>query len=192
LNDPTEADLVCRSQGGDSHAFRLLLERYRPMLLGTAVLMARDHGLAEDVVQEAVLKAWRGLPAFRNDGGLRPWLMRILVNQARQELRKKRVRTTLLDEAFSVPGDSGLPEDGVVKTEERALLRQALQELSAEQRETVVLRYFSDLTVPEIARALGCREGTVKSRLHRALERLSTLLPQDLRPAPRGAREDGE
>ncbi len=173
-----ETDLIRSSQAGDSEAFRLLIEGHRTVLFGTAYLMAQDRGMAEDAVQEALISAWRGLPSFGFRGSLRAWLLRILVNEVKRPHRKARVQTVPLEEALAAPGNPGETEDAVLRNEERERLKAALETLPLDQRQAVVLRYYADLTVPEIGKALGCREGTVKSRLHRALNRLSGALQQ--------------
>ncbi|MBI4336649.1 MAG: sigma-70 family RNA polymerase sigma factor [Chloroflexi bacterium] len=171
-----EAELVRRCQAGGEEAYGLLLERYGKLLLGTAYLMTRDRGLAEDVVQEALVSAWRGLPSFQPTGSFKAWLVRILINEARQQARRKRVQTAPLEDAALVAGDPHEVEDTVLRDEEQQSLQRALETLQEDHREVLVLRYYADLTVPQIARAIGSREGTVKSRLHRAVERLRLAL----------------
>lgn len=171
-----EADLVRRSQMGDEGAFCALVEQHRKVLFGTAYLMTRDRGLAEDAVQEALIQMWRHLPLFRLRGSFKAWLVRIVVNEVKQQYRKKRVPTAPLEEAATIAGDPEEVEAGALRSEERLRMKKALETLPEEQREAVVLRYYADLTVPEIAKALGCRHGTVKSRLSRALDRLALVL----------------
>jgi len=167
-----------------------LIEGHGKVLFGTAYLMTRDHGLAEDAVQETLISAWRGLPSFRPRGRTRAWLVRILVNEVRRKHRRKRVKEAPLEEAVAVSGNPGETEDAVLRGEERQRLRRLLRTLPSEQREAVVLRYYSDLTVPEVAQAMGCREGTVKSRLHRALRNLGEALREDSGAHDRGTRCD--
>lgn len=171
-----EADIIRRSQAGDQDSFRLLTENYSKVLLGTAYLMTRDTGLAEDAVQEALVRAWRGLPSFRPDGSFKAWLLRILTNQVNQQLRKKRLPTVPLEEAVGASEDPGRLEDEAIRNEQKRHINGALDRLGPRHKEVVVLKYYADLTVPEIAHALGCRQGTVKSRLHRALGHLGHTL----------------
>jgi RNA polymerase sigma-70 factor (ECF subfamily) len=171
-----DLDLIRRAQAGDHDAFRLLMESYRRVLVGTAFLVTRSEGLVEDVVQEALVQAWRGLPSYRPTGSFKGWLVTILVNQTRKHHRKRRVPTAPLEEAAEVADTLDGPEEGAFREDERRRLRQALAMLNEEHREALVLRYYADLTVPEIARVLGCPEGTVKSRLSRGLDRLGGLL----------------
>ncbi|MCY4651727.1 MAG: RNA polymerase sigma factor [Dehalococcoidia bacterium] len=172
----SEEELVRRSQAGDWDAFELLLERHRTALARTAYLVTRDRESVQDVMQEALVQIWRDLPSYRPFGSFRGWMMRILVNKARKHYRNRTVKTVELDAAASVPDTERTPQETAEREEEVRIMRQALDRLSANHREALVLRYYSELTVPEIARALGVREGTVKSRLSRALGRLQQEL----------------
>lgn len=179
MNESQEAALVRRCQAGDKEAFRMLVEQYRRVLFGTAYLMTRDRGLAEDAVQEALIQMWKHMPSLRLHGSFKAWLVRIVVNEIKQQLRKKRVPTVPLEQASEVADDLDVTETAMVRDEERQHLRQALKLLPLEQREALVLRYYSDLTVPEIAAVMGQHEGTIKSRLSRALDRLGEILRGD-------------
>lgn len=172
----SEQSLVRRCQAGDKDAFRVLVEMHSKVLFGTAYLMTRDRGLAEDAVQGALIQMWKHLPSLRLRGNLKSWLVRIVVNEVKQQFRKKRVPTVPLEQASEVAADPDENETPMVRHEERQRLSQALGMLPPEQREAVVLRYFSDLTVPEVAAVMGQREGTIKSRLSRALARLGEIL----------------
>jgi RNA polymerase sigma-70 factor (ECF subfamily) len=135
--------------------------------------------MAEDAVQAALVQMWKKLPSLRRNSSLKAWLVRIVVNEVNQQRRKKRLPTVSLDQAREVPGDPPEVETTLLRAEEHQHLKRALETLTTEQREAVVLRYFSDLTVPEIAVALGEREGTVKSRLSWALDRLGEIMRKD-------------
>ena len=179
MNESQEAALIQRCQVGDTEAFRTLVEQYRSVLFGTAYLMIRDRGLAEDAVQEALIQIWRHLSTFRFKSNLKTWMVRIVVNEVKQQLRKKRVPTVSLEQAPEVVKDPDKAEITMIRNEENQHLRQVLEVLPREQREAVVLRYFSELTVPEIAAVTGQREGTIKSRLSRALSHLGQILRSD-------------
>lgn len=171
-----EAELIRRSQAGESEAFELLLERHRTMLTRAAYLATRDRGSVQDIVQETLVQVWRGLPSYRPYGSFKAWLLKVLINQARKQHRRKRVETVPLEEATEVPENPDGPEQTMLQKEEGQRLRLALGALSGDHRDVLVLRYYADLTVPEIAKALSCREGTVKSRLSRALGQLEGIL----------------
>jgi RNA polymerase sigma-70 factor, ECF subfamily len=179
LNESAEAALVRRCQTGDKEAFRALVEQHKRIIFGTAYLMTRDRGMAEDAVQEALLQMWKHLPSLRLHGSLKAWLLRIVANEVKQQLRKRRVATVPLEQAGEAADDSIGAETAMVRDEERKHLHQALGMLPPEQREAVVLRYFSDLSVPEVAVVMGQRAGTIKSRLSRALHRLGEILRDD-------------
>ena len=179
MNESQEAALVRRCQARDKEAFRMLVEQYRSILFGTAYLMIRDRGLAEDAVQEALIQIWKHLPSFRFKSSIKTWLVRIVVNEVKQQLRKRQVPTVPLEQASEMAGDFDEAEKAMIHDEERQQLKQALEKLPSEQRESLILRYFSELTVPEIATATGQREGTIKSRLSRGLDRLSGILRND-------------
>jgi len=179
LNESKEAALVRRCQAGDKEAFRILVEQYRNILFGTAYLMMRDRGLAEDAVQEALIQMWKHLPSLHLHGSFKAWIVRIVVNEVKQQFRKKQVPTVPLEQVAEIADDFDGTETAMVHDEERQQLKQALEKLPSEQRETLVLRYFSELTVPEIATVTGQREGTIKSRMSRGLERLRLILCND-------------
>ena len=179
MNESQEAALVRRCQAGDKEAFRTLVEQYRSALFGTAYLMMRDRGLAEDVVQEALVQMWKHLPSFRLKSSVKTWMVRIVVNEVKQQFRKKQVPTVPIEQASEVAVDSDEAAAAMIRNEERQHLKQALEKLPVEQREAVVLRYFSELTIPEVATVTGQREGTIKSRLSRALSHLGEMLRND-------------
>ncbi len=175
----SETALVSRCRVGDTEALRTLVEQHSRVLFGTAYLMTRDHSLAEDAVQAALVQMWKKLPSLRQNGSLKAWLVRIVINEVNQQCRKKRLPTVYLEQAQEIPDDPPEVETTLLRGEEHQHLKRALEMLETKQREAVVLRYFSDLTVPEIAAALGEREGTIKSRLSRALDHLGEVLRKD-------------
>jgi RNA polymerase sigma-70 factor (ECF subfamily) len=105
--------------------------------------------------------------------------VRIVVNEVKQQFRKKQVPTVPLEQASQVTDDLDKAEIAMIRNGERQHLKQALERLPAEQKEAVVLHYFSELTIPEIATVTGQREGTIKSRLSRALSHLGEILQND-------------
>ena len=173
----TDNEAIVRCQDGDREAFHHLVDQYKNVLFGTAVLMTGNRAVAEEQVQEALLSAWRGIRGFRRGSPVKPWLVRVLVNAVLAHQRRLRVPTVQLDgneprEANNTYPD---PAETLDALENRLVLRRAIAGLSPDHRQVVALRYFAELTVPEVARSLGIREGTVKSRLHRAL---ALLRPQ--------------
>ena len=134
-----------------------------------AYLITRNAADAEDATQDALVKAWRAFPRFRAEAPMRPWLLQIVANEARNRRRSegRRGRLALLVQASS-GGAAPSPEDDV----DREQLVDALEQLSDEHREVLGCRYLLDLSEEETAAALGIAHGTVKSRTARALEQL--------------------
>jgi RNA polymerase sigma-70 factor (ECF subfamily) len=146
------------------HAYRLA-----GVLLGS-------HSEAEDAVQDAAIRAWEQFRELRDQSRFDAWFDRILVNGCRDRLRR-RARVRLVEVAVEGDGEAGGRSvlgghDPVARFPERDALRSALDSLTADQRTVIVLRYFADLSIEEIARRTGDRPGTVKSRLHYALAAL--------------------
>ena len=177
----SDSEAVARCQDGDRDAFRHLVEQYKDLLFGTAVLMTGNRAMAEEQVQEALLSAWRGIRGFRQGKPFKPWILRILVNTVLAWRRKRSVPTVYLTDDSSQEPDAtmGDPAETLEALEKRLVLRKAIANLSPEHRQVVALRYFAWLTVPEVAHTLGVREGTVKSRLNRALRNLRRQLHED-------------
>ena len=173
----TDEQAIRLCQDGDRDAFRHLVERYKDTLYGTAFLMTGDRTVAEDHVQEAFLSAWRGIRRFRIGRPFKPWVVRVLVNAVVSHRRRRSFPTAPLDEADRTEAPSDVVESVMAGTRHE-MVRRALRRLSPEHRQAVVLRYFAEMTVPEVALSVGVREGTVKSRLHRALGRLREELEE--------------
>lgn len=173
----TEAEAIRLCQEGSPDAFRHLVEQHQNTLYGTAVLMTGDRSVAEEHVQEAFLSAWRGIRRFQRDRPFKPWVVRILVNRIVSSHRRNRVPTAPLEDAERVTGTADVLESAM-SAERRDEVQAALSRLSPRHHQVVVLRYFAELSVSEVAAAIGVREGTVKSRLSRALSRLREELTE--------------
>jgi RNA polymerase sigma factor (sigma-70 family) len=183
-----DAEVIARVAAGERELFRVLVARYGTLAQRTAVLCGAGAD-ADDVVQEAFVAAYRSLPRFRAGEPFRPWLLRIVVNRARNAVRGQQRARALVDRAAAwhteVLGDE--PAAGALSAERRAALVRALGGLRAADREILALRYLLDLSEAETAAALRLPKGTVKSRTARALERLRVLLA-DQRIASGGRR----
>ena len=171
-----EQAAIRRCQDGDSSAYQLIVGRYANVLFGTALLMLRNRDQAEDAVQEAFVSAWRGLGTFKSDRSIRPWLVRILINAVLQKKRRKLLNLIALPLDAEPAEPSIGPEALTEKAWERDEVRLALAELPDDFSRVVILRFYAELPISEIAVALNIREGTVKSRLHRALQKLQKSL----------------
>ncbi|HEV8054234.1 MAG TPA: sigma-70 family RNA polymerase sigma factor [Candidatus Limnocylindrales bacterium] len=182
-----ERELVLRAQHGDVASFEELVRRYQNVVFRTAYVICVGREEAEDAAQEAFVKAYRALPRFRPEAPFQPWLLRIVGNQARNRRRSAGRRGLLALRAEAQagrPAETESPEAAVVATEARAALLEAVNRLRDDERLVVACRYFLDLSERDTAQALGCPPGTVKSRLSRALARLSAMLGEQAGAAP--------
>jgi RNA polymerase sigma factor (sigma-70 family) len=178
-----EAEFIESASHGDQEAFRHLWEAHHAAAMAAALRFCHQRALAEEITQGAFLLAWRGLPRFQKGSPFRPWLMRILYRHTLDVMEKQRMylRPVSMDNGmepevpFSV-GSHTEQADLQEQVAQREEVRQALAQLSADQRQVIALRYAADLTEVDIAQVLGWPVGTVKSRLNRARERLRALL----------------
>ena len=182
-----DEEAVRRCQDGDREAFHHLVDRYKDLLYGTACLMTGDTSMAEEHVQEALISAWRGMGTFRTGRPVKPWMVRILVNTVMGQHRRRLVQTVPLETSAELAEHEG-PAELAEQGESSQRVHLAISALSEEHRHVIMLRYFADLSVPEIGRVMGCRQGTVKSRLFRAIRRLRFELEEP--PQRRGEEND--
>jgi RNA polymerase sigma factor (sigma-70 family) len=173
--------LFSRAQRGDTAAYEEIVQRYQQVAFRTAYLITGSAAEAEDAAQDGFLKAYRALERFRSGADPRPWLLRIVANEARNRVRSTGRRHNLelrLAEDFR-PGDAApSPEAAALASDARQRLLSEINALGADDRLVIASRYFQDLDVAETAAALGIREGTVKSRLSRAVARLRARFPE--------------
>lgn len=191
-----EADLVLveRVQSGDREAFGLLVEKYQRKLLRLVMRMVRDPAEAEDVAQEAFVKAYRALPNFRGESAFYTWLYRIGVNTAKNWLMANGRRMPTVSEIVDEDGDdidgSHLLRDD--ETPDRVLLSKqigetvnaAMEALPDDLRTAIVLREIEGLSYEEIAQVMDCPIGTVRSRIFRAREAIAARLRPLVDAAP--------
>jgi RNA polymerase sigma-70 factor, ECF subfamily len=165
-------ELVERAKHGDREAFALLAAGEVDRLHAIAMLVLRDHALAEDVVQEALVRCWRQLPKLREIERFDAWLYRILVRAAADEYGRRRryeaIVRTLPIEPVAVDTADDLAD--------RDELEGAFRHLSINHRAVVVLHHYGGLPLPEVAAALGIPPGTAKSRYHYAMSALRSAL----------------
>lgn len=177
-----DSDLIRRALRGDSAAYEEIVQRYQQVAFRTAYVVAGSAADAEDATQEGFVKAFRALDRFRIGADLRPWLLRIVANEARNRVRASGRRHQLelrLTEGFR-PGDAApSPEAVAVASDERRRLLELINSLSEEDRKVIASRYFLELSGEETAAVLGIPEGTVKSRLSRALARLRARVEEE-------------
>jgi RNA polymerase sigma-70 factor (ECF subfamily) len=171
-----EAALVKRCRAGDDEALRKLLGRYRSRLVRVAANLLHDRAEAEDVAQDAFLKAFGELRRLRDDGAFGGFLYRICVRLCVDRLRLKRAEPLPVD----VPTEI---RRGSIET--RLLVRQLLNRLPPDLKVTLMLRELEGLSYEEVAEATGVPVGTVRSRLHAARERFRKLWESALREVPK-------
>ncbi len=167
---------VERVLAGDVEAFDLIVQRWQGPLVNLAYRFCRDRGRAEDMAQEAFLRAYRALRQWRKDAAFSTWLFALATNLYRSELKRIPPLTVPLDHVAALqdsrPVDGGLEEEGRNRT-----VRHAVLTLPPKYRDPLTLFYFHSLDVAASARSLGLPEGTVKARLSRAREILRAKLP---------------
>ena len=163
-----ERRLLERCRAGDTQAYAVLVERYRSRAYGLALRLVRSEPDAEEVAQDAFVRAWRSIGDFRGDAAFGTWLYRIVWRRALDRaaaLRTRRGRETALDDApepVTALADPGGPDAAATRWE------RLTRDLTEPQRAVVTLFYYEDMAVKDIARALEMPEGTVKTHLSRA------------------------
>jgi len=181
---PLEDDeLVEEARRGDADAYGELVRRYQAVAARVAYLAAGAEADVEDIVQESFVRAYRALARFRPGAPFRPWILRIVANEARNRRRAAGRRARLVLRVADDRDPSGdaapSPEDAVVREDERVALMEAMGRLREDDRMVLGYRFLVGLSERETAEALGARPGTVKSRTSRALARLREELSRD-------------
>lgn len=174
-----ESTLVRRAANGDAAAWGSLMVYHQEAVFRLAYLLLGDPDDAEDIAQDSFLRAWNHLGSFDPSRPLRPWLLSITANLARNRRRSAGRYFAALMRAFrDEPASEGIEEQSAQNFQAHELWK-AVQKLNLLDRQIVYLRYFMDLPVAETAQILQVAEGTVKSRLSRALEKLRTIIQQE-------------
>ena len=182
-----EGEWVERARAGDAAAFGMLVERYGDRAYGLAFRMLGSTSDAEEVAQDAFVRAWRALPRFRGESSFSTWLHRIVVRRALDRsatLKTRRARETALEDLDSVGPDA--PAAAPVPGDLTRRLDRLLGALSDMQRAVVLLYYYEDHSVEHVAQSLSIPVGTVKTHLHRARALLRTAWIEEDRRLTRG------
>ena len=190
-DDPPERsdsrELLSRACEGEAEAFCRLTEPLQARLLRQAVALASDVSAAEDLVSETLVEAWKSLPRYNQTCRLSTWLYAILLHRHRKAIRRTQRRSMSLawlpfferqelqDRQENLPSSELSPAEAMAQNETAARLRQYLELLPEKHRQVILLRFFEDASLPDMAGVLGCSVGTVKSRLHHALEKLRKM-----------------
>jgi RNA polymerase sigma-70 factor, ECF subfamily len=191
MTEPADADalLVERAKRGEQAAFEMLVVKYQRRIERLISRMVRDVDLVADIAQESFIRAWRALPQFRGESAFYTWLYRIAVNTAKKALVEKK-RDPLVLESSLVSTDEGeepsrvenelsdgeTPEGMLATKEIAATVNAAIDALSEDLRQAIVLREIEGLSYEEIADVMNCPIGTVRSRIFRAREAIATRL----------------
>ncbi len=186
LTHEEDETLVARAQGGDASAFDVLVERYKQRVYATVYHMTGNHEDANDLVQDAFIKAYRNLHSFKGQSSFYTWIYRIAVNRTINFLkrRKDRGHLSLNDMDANVETDPDYvelmshitPRREVGLNELQEKLNEAIQKLSEEHRAVVIMHDVQGMTHADIAKVMHCSEGTVRSRLFYARQQLQGLL----------------
>jgi RNA polymerase sigma-70 factor (ECF subfamily) len=181
-----DRQLVARAQAGDKRAFELLVEKYQRKLARLLSRFIRDPAEVEDVTQEAFIKAYRALPAFRGDSAFYTWLYRIGINTAKNYLMAmgRRAPTSTEIEAEEAEGfdegeqlrDINTPESLLLSSEIAATVNSTIERLPEELRTAIQMREIEGMSYEDIAKAMNCPIGTVRSRIFRAREAIAEQL----------------
>ena len=186
--DASDLSLVRRVQRGDKGAFDALVLKYQHKLVKLVMRYVRNPAEAEDIAQEAFIKAYRALPQFRGDSAFYTWLYRIAINTAKNAVVSRDRSpieynidrsSTDNDESYDMQGrmkDSETPEGLVLTDEIRSTVNAAIEALPEDLRTAIVLRELEGLSYEEIAAAMACPVGTVRSRIFRAREAIDRRL----------------
>jgi RNA polymerase sigma-70 factor (ECF subfamily) len=198
-SDCCDRTLVLRAQSGERPAFNALVRKYRPRVLKLAMRYMRNRADAEDAVQETFMKAYWGLQRFRGDSAFYSWLHRIAVNSAKTALSLRARHSGVFSAAGSadelsdtgaVLKDMDTPEQLALTDEICGAVNAAIDALGDEQRTAIVLREFEGFTYLQVASAMSCPVGTVRSRVFRAREAIDSRLRYVFDDVPGGARNN--
>jgi RNA polymerase sigma-70 factor (ECF subfamily) len=180
-------ELLRRARAGDAPAFCRLTGPLQARLLRQAAALAGDLSVAEDLVSETLVEAWKSLERYDESCRFSTWLYAILLHRRQKLARRARSRPLALAwlPAFrredlaarheNLPSPEPSPSENAAQNEAAAQLRQCVNRLPGKHRRVILLRFFEDASLPDMALVLGCPVGTVKSRLHHALEKLRQM-----------------
>jgi RNA polymerase sigma-70 factor, ECF subfamily len=183
----TELELLSRAREGDAQAFCLLIEPLQTRLLRQAAALSGDLNASDDLVSETLVEAWKSLARYDATCRLSTWLYAILLHRHQKTIRRARSRpislasladfemAALQERQQNLPTPESSPDDAATRRESFVQLCRCIEQLPQKHRQVVLLRFFEDAPLPDMAAVLGCSVGTVKSRLHHALEKLRKM-----------------
>ncbi len=178
--DVKDAELVIRMQCGDKAAFETLFNRYKTRAIQTAYLITGNRATAEDITQETFVKCYLKIKGLKEPAQFKTWFFKILTRVAWKMSSKEKI-VSPIENIFELSevGSSEQIENDLIKKEESAKIMSAIKALEDKQKTTVLLYYYNQFSVGEIAKIMGCFEGTVKSRLYTARKNLKKNLRKE-------------
>ena len=186
-NKNIDLNLVKRAKKGDYQAFDLLVIKYQTRLIATAFKFVKDIQIAEDIVQESLIKSYKSLHSFREDSSFYTWIYRITVNTSKNFLVSKKRRGELLQAEISQEGDIEIesispdsPEELLMSNQLKRVIENCLNQLSEDTKTAITLRELEGLSYEEISKIVNCPVGTVRSRIFRARQYLMENLKERL------------
>ncbi len=177
-----EQEAISKCQAGEPEALGILFQLHHQAVFRTAYGITRNYDLAEDITQQVFIELFAAIQRYDPRRPFPPWLHRIAVHRSLDELRRPAKRDVPIGDADYLPSPTPSPDDEAEKSELRATILDALGGLEPKQRAVLVLRYYHGFSEAEMAVALHCRRGTVKSRLHYAQRRLREILEAQASP----------
>ena len=184
-NKEIDLGLVKRAKSGDYQAFDLLVLKYQSRLISTAFKFVKDVQIAEDIVQDSFIKAFKALESFREDSSFYTWIYRITVNTSKNFLVSKKRKSELLNSDLSEeasyeiePVETYSPEDLLQATQLKKVITETIDQLGEDTRTALTLRELDGLSYEQIADVVNCPVGTVRSRIFRGREVLDEAISQ--------------
>ena len=184
-NKEIDLGLVKRAKSGDYQAFDLLVLKYQSRLISTAFKFVKDVQIAEDIVQDSFIKAFKALESFREDSSFYTWIYRIAVNTSKNFLVSKKRKSELLNSDLSEeasyeiePVETYSPEDLLQATQLKKVITETIDQLGEDTRTALTLRELDGLSYEQIADVVNCPVGTVRSRIFRGREVVDEAISQ--------------
>jgi RNA polymerase sigma-70 factor (ECF subfamily) len=173
-----ESEWIRRIAQGDERAFERLFRCYAPRIFRFAMSYLNDPALAEEVVQETMIAVWKNAKDYKEQSQVSTWILGIARNKALDRARARQREPELLREIDRRASARATPEQIARRDSQAERVRSALEKLSPEHREVIMLAFYNELSYSEIAQILNCPEGTVKSRVYYAKEQLKRILSE--------------
>jgi len=176
-DDPSDQELVKAGRSGNDAALSTLVRRHHAAAFRVAVSLLNDEDMAQDVVQDAFMKAFRALDGFRGDASFRTWLLTITANEARGAIRRRgRRNETAIENAAVVASEDAAPDAEAILAQEAGRARRMLERLPEKQRLSVALRIDEGLSFKEIGEVIGSSEGAARVNYFHGIRRLRELM----------------